>query len=72
MEAQTCINPRVPCVPLFSTSVSTLLSNLVKTTAIDVQYGAHEIKLRESNDVSIYSQVSFRFEVGSVISSFHY
>jgi hypothetical protein len=23
MEAQTCINPYVPCIPLFSTSVST-------------------------------------------------
>jgi hypothetical protein len=29
MEARTYISPYVPCVPLFSTAVSTLLANLV-------------------------------------------
>jgi hypothetical protein len=33
--------------------------------------GAHEIELRESNDVSIYNQVSTQLKVISGISSVH-
>jgi hypothetical protein len=33
--------------------------------------GAHEIKLHESNDISIYNQVSAQLKVVSVISSIH-
>jgi hypothetical protein len=37
---------------------------------VDAHRGAHEIKLRESNDVSIGNQVSSQLEVDSGISFF--
>jgi hypothetical protein len=38
---------------------------------IGAHYGAHEIKLHESNGISIYNQVSTRLKVVSQISSVH-
>jgi hypothetical protein len=38
---------------------------------VGVHCGAHEIKLRESNDVSIDNQVSSWLELGYGISSLH-
>jgi hypothetical protein len=58
-EARTYLNPRVPVVPLFFASVSTpSLKSSRKTTTVGAHRGAHEIKLRESNGVSIYNLVS--------------
>jgi hypothetical protein len=69
MEAQTYLNPRVPCVPFFFASVSTpTLKSSHKTTTISAHHGAHEIKLHETNGVSIYEQVSSRLKVVSEIS----
>jgi hypothetical protein len=59
-EARTSLNPHVPHVPLFFTRVSTpTLKSSHKTMTVGAHRGAHEIKLRESNDVSIYNKVSF-------------
>jgi hypothetical protein len=55
MEVRTCIYPRVSCVPLFFASVSTpTLKSSHKTMTVGTHHGAHEIKLHEINDVSIY------------------
>jgi hypothetical protein len=54
---------------LFFASMSTpTLKSSRKTTIVGAQFGAHEIKLHESNGVSIYNQVSFRLKVVSRIS----
>jgi hypothetical protein len=68
-EVQTYPNPHVPRVPLFFASMSTpTLKSSRKITIVGAQCGAHEIKLHESNGVSIYNQVSFRLKVVSRIS----
>jgi hypothetical protein len=68
-EARTYLNPHVPCVPLFFASVSTpTLKSSCKTTIVDAQCGAHEIKLCESNVISICKQVSSWLNVVSGIS----
>jgi hypothetical protein len=60
-EAQTYINPSVHCIPLFFASVSTpTLISRCKTLTVGTHRGAHEIKLHESNGVSINNQVSYR------------
>jgi hypothetical protein len=41
MEARTYISPHVPCVPLFSTVVSTILSNLV------INHNKHAVEVGE-------------------------
>jgi hypothetical protein len=64
-EAWTCLNPCVPCVSLFFTSVST---HTPKSTTVGAHHGAHEIKLRESNNVSINNQVSSWLQVVSRFS----
>jgi hypothetical protein len=66
---QTCLNPLVPCIPLFFASVSTPTFKFDhKTKTIGTHHGAHEIKICESNGVSIYNQVSSRLIVVSRIS----
>jgi hypothetical protein len=68
-EARTYLNPRVSHVLLFIASMSTLsLSSSHKSTTVDAHRGAHEIKLRENNDVSIYNQFSSRLQVVSRFS----
>jgi hypothetical protein len=55
-EAQTCLNPRVPHVPLFFTSVSTPTpKSSRKSMIVGTHCGAHEIKLRENNGILIYN-----------------
>jgi hypothetical protein len=72
-EARTYINPHVPRVPLLFTFVSTpTLKSRHKTMIVGAHRGAHEIKLSESNDVSIYKQVSSQRKVVSRISSVCY
>jgi hypothetical protein len=68
-EAQTCLNPCVPHVPLFFALVSTpTLKSSRETMTIGAHRGAHEIILCESNGVSIYNQVSSWLKVVSRIS----
>jgi hypothetical protein len=56
-------------VSLFFTSVSTpTLKYSHQTMIVGAHCGAHEIKLCESNDVSIYEQVSSRLKVISRVS----
>jgi hypothetical protein len=64
-KAQNCLNSHVPCVPLFFTSVSTLiLKSSHKAMTVGAHHGAHEIKLCESNGVSIYNHVFFLAQGG--------
>jgi hypothetical protein len=68
-EAQTCLSHRVSHVPLFFVSVSTpTLKFSHKIMTVGAHRGAHEIKLHESNGVSIYNEVSSRLNVVSRIS----
>jgi hypothetical protein len=68
-EASTYLNPHVPRVPFFITFVSTpTFISSHKTTTVGAHRGAHEIKLRDSNSISIYNQVSSWLKVVSEIS----
>jgi hypothetical protein len=68
-EARTCLNPRVPRISLFFASIRTpTLKSSHKTTIVSAHSGAHDIKLPESNGVSIYNQVSSWLKVVSRIS----
>jgi hypothetical protein len=51
-------------------STPTLKSNH-KTMIVGAHHGAHEIKLREINDISIYYKVPPQLDVGSRVPSLH-
>jgi hypothetical protein len=63
-RARTYLNPHAHRIQLLLASVSTpTLKTSHKSTIVGAHHGAHEIKLRESNDISIYNQVSSRLQV---------
>jgi hypothetical protein len=68
-EARTCLNSCVPHIPLFFVYVSTpTLKTCHKSMIVSTHRGAHEIKLCQSNGISIYNQVSLgsRWFLGSL------
>jgi hypothetical protein len=69
MEARTYLNPFVSHVPLFFASMSTpTIKSSHKSMTVGAHHGAQQIKLHESNCVSINNQVSPRLQVVSGLS----